>query len=93
MDRPVREKKRPNHYDPAKEAAKPQWKKRKSEKKPVHTYFVSDEATKRSRSRLLLALRPVLRSRLLITGRFILTSRIAPKFSLLNSVLFEINKF
>ena len=43
MDRPVREKKRPNHYDPAKEAAKPQWKKRKSEKKPVHTYFVSDE--------------------------------------------------
>jgi len=33
MDRPVREKKRPNDYDPAKEAAKPQWKKPKSEKK------------------------------------------------------------
>jgi len=59
MDRPVREKKRPNDYDPAKEVAKPQWKKPKSEKKKsVHTYFVS--ATKRSQSRLLLALRPVL---------------------------------
>ena len=40
-DRPVREKKRPNHYDPAKEAAKPQWKKPKKEKEnPKHIIFV-----------------------------------------------------
>jgi hypothetical protein len=34
--RPVREKKRTNHYDPAKEAAKQQWKKAKKseDKKP-----------------------------------------------------------
>ena len=48
--RPVREKKRTKHYDPAKEAAKPQWKKpKKSEDKkpevkgPVHTYFISSD--------------------------------------------------
>jgi hypothetical protein len=47
MDRPVREKKPTKHYDPAKEAAKPQWKKpkkpkvKKPEKKSVHTYFIS----------------------------------------------------
>jgi hypothetical protein len=41
-DRPVREKKRPNHYDPAKEAAKPRWKKPKPKKeKPKHIYFGS----------------------------------------------------
>ena len=49
--RPVREKKRTNHYDPAKEAAKQQWKKAKKpeDKKPevkkpegpVHTYWLS----------------------------------------------------
>ena len=33
MDRPDREKKPTKHYDPAKEAAKPQWTKPKSEKK------------------------------------------------------------
>ena len=44
MDRPVREKKRPDHYDPAKETAKPQWKKPKKKKeKPKHIIFVSDE--------------------------------------------------
>jgi hypothetical protein len=50
MDRPVREKKRTNHYEPTKEAAKPQWKKpKKSEDKktevkgPVHTYFISSD--------------------------------------------------
>jgi hypothetical protein len=48
MDRPVRGKKRPNHYDPAKEAAKPQWKKPKKKKdapkeNPKHIIFVSDE--------------------------------------------------
>ncbi len=52
MDRPVREKKRTNHYDPAKEAAKQQWKKAKKveDKKPevkkpkgVHTYFISSD--------------------------------------------------
>jgi hypothetical protein len=50
MDRPVREKKRTKHYDPAKEAAKPQWKKpKKGEDKkpevkgPVHTYFISSD--------------------------------------------------
>ena len=32
MDRPVREKKPTNHYDPAKEASKPQWKKPKKSK-------------------------------------------------------------
>ena len=32
MDRPVREKKPTKHYDPAKEAAKPQWKKPKKPK-------------------------------------------------------------
>jgi hypothetical protein len=42
----VREKKRTNHYDPAKEAAKPQWKKPKKAKKPEvkkakHIYFIS----------------------------------------------------
>ena len=37
MDRPVREKKRTNHYDPTKEAAKPQRKKpKKSEDKKPH---------------------------------------------------------
>ena len=55
---PVREKrvKKPTkHYDPAKEAAKPQWgevKKKKTKKpedkkpetkKPVHTYFISSD--------------------------------------------------
>ena len=48
MDRPVREKKRTNIYDPAKEAAKPQWKKpkKKTEDKkpkvnrPGHTYWI-----------------------------------------------------
>jgi hypothetical protein len=36
--------KRPDHYDPAKEAAKPQWKKPKKKKeKPKHIIFVSDE--------------------------------------------------
>jgi hypothetical protein len=46
----VREKKRTNHYDPSKEAAKPQWKKPKKAKdqKPkepngVHTYFISSD--------------------------------------------------
>ena len=36
MDRPVREKKPSNHYNPAKEAAKPQWGevKKKKTKKP-----------------------------------------------------------
>ena len=34
MDRPVREKKRTNHYDLAEEAAKQQWKKAKKTKKP-----------------------------------------------------------
>ena len=50
MDRPVREKKRTNHYDLAKEAAKQQWKKAKKTKKPevkkpegVHTYFISSD--------------------------------------------------
>ena len=50
--RPVREKKRINHYDPAKEAAKQQWKKAKKaedkkseEPKGVHPYWIysSDE--------------------------------------------------
>jgi hypothetical protein len=48
----VREKQRTNHYDPAKEAAKQQWKKAKKteDKKPevkkvkgVHTYFISSD--------------------------------------------------
>ena len=46
MDRPDREKKPTKHYDPAKEAAKPQWKKPKSKKEkenPQHIIFVSDE--------------------------------------------------
>jgi hypothetical protein len=50
MDRHVREKKRTNHYDSTKEAAKPQWKKPKKfedktpeVKEPVHTYFISSD--------------------------------------------------
>ena len=45
MDRPVREKKPTDHYDPAKEAAKPQWQKPKKPevKGPVHTYFISSD--------------------------------------------------
>ncbi len=55
MDRPVREKKPTNHYNPAKEAAKPQWgevKKKKTKKtkdkkpetkKPVYTRFISSD--------------------------------------------------
>ena len=45
MDRPVREKKPTEHYDPAKEAAKPQWQKPKKPeiKGPVHTYFISSD--------------------------------------------------
>jgi hypothetical protein len=57
MDRPVREKKRPDHYDPAKETAKPQWKKPKKKKeKPKHIIFVS--ATRMSRSLKFSSLKP-----------------------------------
>ena len=52
------------------------------------SYLLYQQWQRRSRSLLLLALRPVL-----ITGRSILTSRIETKFSSLNSFLFEINKF
>ena len=49
MDRPVREKKPTKLYEPAKEAAKPQWRKAKKtkkvknpeDKKPVHIHFIS----------------------------------------------------
>ncbi len=73
MVRPVREKKPTKHYDPAKEAAKPQWKKPKKPKKPVHTYFISSD--EEPEPCLWLVLRLVVPP----LGRCILTFRIATK--------------
>jgi len=41
----LNEKKPTEHYDPVKEAAKPQWQKPKKPeiKGPVHTYFISSD--------------------------------------------------